>query len=160
MLEKGPTLRAQIADVASLEAGPYSRTVQLLLWPDPLTWPRLPPSTDPVQISTGNKRTYSPDTFCSWAITWQDTVFVFGVSRFLIWAWRPHWGYCCGLRECAQEILRYLKTDGVVLRTFTVRYFGCRLLQAVVRRPVLRAKVVLLGRGSVQTFRKTWRLHI
>jgi len=62
-------------------------------WPDPLTWPRLPPSTDPEQISTGNKRTYSPDTFCRWAITWQDTVFVFGVSRFLIWTWIRHWGY-------------------------------------------------------------------
>ena len=37
-------------------------------WPDPL-----PLGTDPEQISTGDKTTYSPDTFCSLAITWQDT---------------------------------------------------------------------------------------
>jgi hypothetical protein len=129
-------------------------------WPDPLAWPRLPPSTDPEQISTGNKTTYSPHTFCSWAISWQDTAFVFGVSRLSIWARRPHWGHFRGLRECAQEILRYLKTDGVVLRTFTGWYFWCQLLQAVVRFHVLGAKNVLLGRDAVQTFRKTWRLHI
>jgi hypothetical protein len=158
---KGQWIMINAHDVASLGAGPKSRIAQLLLCA-PLSQPTdpLPPNTDPEQISTGNKTTYSPDTFCSWAVTWQDTAFVFGVSVVLIWAWRPHWGHFCGLRECEQKTLRYLKTEGVVLRKFTGWYFGCRLLQAVVRFDVLRAKVVLLGRGVVQKFQKTLRLRI
>jgi len=129
---KGQWIMINADDVAPLGAGPKSRTASCCCvhgWPDSLTWPRLPPSTDPEQISTGNKTTYSPDTFCSWAIKWQDTAFVFGVSGVLVWAWRPHWGHFCGIRGCAHEILRYLKTNGVVLACFPDDILGVHCLR-------------------------------